>query len=77
MSDSGEEEDKVNNIEAASIDDSELVKPIKYNKIELKKMKLNELVIISKSLNITVEYEQNNKIKKKTKDTLIEEILQK
>jgi hypothetical protein len=40
-------------------------------------MKLNELVIISKSLNITVEYEQNNKIKKKTKDTLIEEILQK
>ena len=75
LSDSGEEENK--NIEADSIDDSELVKPIKYNKIELKKMKLNELVIISKSLNITVEYEQNNKIKKKTKDTLIEEILQK
>jgi hypothetical protein len=77
LSDSGEEEDKVNNIEADNIDDSELVKTIKYNKIELKKMKLNELVIISKSLNITVEYEQNNKIKKKTKDTLIEEILQK
>jgi hypothetical protein len=75
LSDSGEEEEK--NIEADNIDDSELVKTIKYNKIELKKMKLNELVIISKSLNITVEYEQNNKIKKKTKDTLIEEILQK
>ena len=76
LSDSGEEEDKVNNIETDNIDDSELVKTIKYNKIELKKMKLNELVIISKSLNIAVEYEQNNKIKKKTKDTLIEEILQ-
>ena len=75
LSDSGEEEEK--NIEVDNIDDSELVKTIKYNKIELKKMKLNELVIISKSLNITVEYEQNNKIKKKTKDTLIEEILQK
>lgn len=75
LSDSGEEEEK--NIEVDNIDDSELVKTIKYNKIELKKMKLNELVIISKSLNIAVEYDQNNKIKKKTKDTLIEEILQK
>jgi hypothetical protein len=56
---------------------SDLVKTTKYNKTDLKKMKLNELVTISKSLNIKIEYEENNKIKKKTKDTLIEEILKK
>jgi hypothetical protein len=64
---------------SSSIDSelSELVKTTKYNKTDLKKMKLNELVTISKSLDIKIEYEENKKIKKKTKDTLIEEILKK
>jgi hypothetical protein len=56
---------------------SELVNTTKYNKVDLKKMKLTELVTISKSLGITTEYKENNKLKKKTKDNLIEEILQK
>lgn len=56
---------------------SELVKTTKYNKTDLKKMKLTELITISKSMDIIIEYEENNKTKKKTKDMLIEEILKK
>ena len=56
---------------------SDLVKTTKYNKADLKKMKLTELVTISKSLGINVEYKENNKIKRKTKENLIEEILKK
>ena len=40
-------------------------------------MKLTELVTISKSLGINIEYKENGKLKKKTKENLIEEILKK
>ncbi len=57
--------------------DSEEVITTKYNKTDLKKMKLLEIMTISKSMGIILEYEEKNKTKKKTKDKLIEEILQK
>ena len=49
---------------------------IKYNKKDLDKMKLNELIAIANNLNISIDYaDKNNKIKKKTKALLIEEII--
>jgi hypothetical protein len=50
---------------------------IQYNKTELKNMKLDEIVLIAKSLHIDIEVEVNGKKKKKTKTTLIEEIIKK
>ncbi len=57
--------------------ENSICKTIKYNMNDLKKMKLPEISIIAKSLNINLEYKENNKNKKKTKDNLIKEILEK
>lgn len=50
---------------------------VKYDKKNLINMKLDELSMIAKSLNIELELKEGNKLKKKTKAILIEEILEK
>lgn len=55
--------------------DEEIVETAKYNKTELKNMKVNEIILIAKSLNISVECKKDGKVKKKTKVELIEEII--
>jgi len=57
--------------------DEDLVEVAKYNKTELKNMKVNEIVLIAKSLNISIECKKDGKLKKKTKVELIEEIVKK
>jgi len=47
----------------------------KYTKSELIKLKLQELVLIAKSLHISADYVESDKKKKKTKNMLIEEII--
>lgn len=46
-----------------------------YTKTELTKLKISDLILIAKSLNIPVEYFESEKKKKKTKNVLIEEII--
>ena len=51
---------------------------IKYDNKNLESMKLNEICLIAKSLNIQLDHkDSNNKLKKKTKASLIKEILKK
>ncbi len=50
---------------------------VEYNKTQLKNMKLEEIILIAKSLHINIEVDVNGKKKKKTKTTLIEEITKK
>jgi hypothetical protein len=69
LSDTEESEDEITS------ESSEI--KIQYNKTELKNMKIDEVILIAKSLHINIEVEVSGKKKKKTKTTLIEEIIKK
>lgn len=63
--------------ESIDSDNSDECQTVKYDKKNLENMKLTELSLIAKSLNISLEFKEGNKQKKKTKTKLIEEILEK
>jgi hypothetical protein len=77
LSDSDKDNDNDNDNESVDSNDSDECKPVKYDKKNLENMKLIELSLIAKSLNISLEYKEGIKKKKKTKSKLIEEILEK
>ncbi len=71
LSDSDEES------EDDSDEDSDNEVKIEYNKSQLKNMKLEEIILIAKSLHLRIDTMVDGKLKKKTKTTLIEEIIKK